>query len=142
VQYTYEDGAWVIAMSGGGSDAGHLVDKDGEVSREKDSKDVHVGPDENGVLIYRPRGRCAALSASDGSDAAIRAEVKLGPMTHPPLSRVYEDSVLPVIDAGLARKIVMDGSEVVEGFSFLPSPSHSIDHACLRFSSRGEHALF
>jgi glyoxylase-like metal-dependent hydrolase (beta-lactamase superfamily II) len=36
----------------------------------------------------------------------------------------------------------VDGTEVVEGFSFLPSPGHSIDHACIRFSSRGEHALF
>jgi glyoxylase-like metal-dependent hydrolase (beta-lactamase superfamily II) len=31
---------------------------------------------------------------------------------------------------------------VVAGVSFLPSPGHSIDHACIRFSSRGEHALF
>src|SRR5262249_19539276 len=28
------------------------------------------------------------------------------------------------------------------GFSFLPSPGHSIDHACICFNSRGEQALF
>jgi glyoxylase-like metal-dependent hydrolase (beta-lactamase superfamily II) len=36
----------------------------------------------------------------------------------------------------------VDGTEVVEGFSFLPSPGHSIDHACISFNSRGEQALF
>src|SRR5262249_10896951 len=81
----------------------------------------------------------------DESDASIRAEAKLGPMPHPPLrgyyEGVYEDSVLPVIDAGLAKEIVVDGTEVVEGLSFLPSPGHSIDHACIRLSSRGEHAV-
>jgi glyoxylase-like metal-dependent hydrolase (beta-lactamase superfamily II) len=47
-----------------------------------------------------------------------------------------------VIDAGLAQEIVVDGTEVAEGISFLPIPGHSIDHACIRFSSRGEQALF
>ena len=107
-----------------------------------DGRWVPTFPNARYIFSGRERAYLAALSASDGSDAAIRAEVKLGRMTHPPLPGVYEDSVLPVIDAGLAREIVVDGTEVVEGFSFLPSPGHSIDHACLRFSSRGEHALF
>jgi glyoxylase-like metal-dependent hydrolase (beta-lactamase superfamily II) len=88
------------------------------------------------------RAYLAALSAADGSDAAIRGQVKLGRMTRSPLPGVYEDSVLPVIEAGLAREIVVVGTEVVEGFSFLPSPGHSIDHACSCFSPRGEFALF
>jgi len=103
---------------------------------------VPTFPNARYVFSGRERVYLAALSASDGSDAAIRAELKLGRMTHPSLPGVYEDSVLPVIDAGLAREIVVDGTEGAEGFSFLPSPGHSIDHACIRFSSRGEQALF
>jgi glyoxylase-like metal-dependent hydrolase (beta-lactamase superfamily II) len=103
---------------------------------------VPTFPNARHIFSGRECAYLAALSASDGSDAAIRAEAKLGRMTHLPLSKVYEDSVRPVIDAGLAREIVVDGTEVVEGFSFFPSPGHSIDHACIRFSSRGEYALF
>jgi hypothetical protein len=46
------------------------------------------------------------------------------------------------MDAGLAREIVVDGTEAVEGFSFLSIPGHSIDQTCIRFTSRGEQALF
>jgi glyoxylase-like metal-dependent hydrolase (beta-lactamase superfamily II) len=121
----------------------HLhADHVGWNTRKVDGRWVPTFPNARYLFSGRERAYLAALSASDGSDAAIRAEVKLGRMTHPPLPGVYEDSVLPVIDAGLAREIVVDGTEVVEGFSFLPSPGHSIDHACIRFSSRGEHALF
>jgi glyoxylase-like metal-dependent hydrolase (beta-lactamase superfamily II) len=34
------------------------------------------------------------------------------------------------------------GAEAVEGFSSIPNPGRTIDHACIRFSSRGEQALF
>ena len=125
----------------------HLhIDHVGWNTRKVDGRWVPTFPNARYVFSGRERAYLAALSAADGSDAAIRAEVKLGPMPHPPLpgiyEGVYEDSVLPVIDAGLAKEIVVDGTEVVEGLSFLPSPGHSIDHACIRFSSRGEQALF
>lgn len=94
------------------------------------------------VFSGRERAYSAALSARDGSDAAIRAEAGLGPMARLPVSGIYEDSVLPVVEAGLAREILVDGSEVAEGFSFLRSPGHSIDHACISFTSKGERALF
>ncbi len=75
VQYTYDDGARVIAMSGGGSDAGHLVDKDGNVPKKKDGKEVHVGPDENGVLIYGEDGTLfVSREALLASDARILSE--------------------------------------------------------------------
>jgi hypothetical protein len=45
VQYTYDDGARVIAMSGGGANPAGLVDKDGNAPRRP------VGPHANGVLI-------------------------------------------------------------------------------------------
>ena len=107
-----------------------------------DRRWVPTFPNARHVFSGRERGYLAALSAADGSDAAIRSEAKLGRMTHPPEPGVYEDSVLPVIEAGLAREIIVDGTEVAEGFSFFPSPGHSIDHACIRFISRGEQALF
>jgi predicted dehydrogenase len=50
VQYTYDNGARVIAMSGGGTRAAGLVDKDGKAPNRP------VGPDENGVLILGENG--------------------------------------------------------------------------------------
>ena len=125
----------------------HLhVDHVGWNTKKVGGRWVPTFPNARYIFSSRERAYIAALSAADGSDAAIRAEAKLGPMPHPPpplsYEGIYEDSVRPVIDAGLAREIVVDGTEVVEGFSFLPSPGHSIDHACIRFSSRGEQALF
>jgi len=99
-------------------------------------------PNAQHIFSGRERAYATALSAGDGSDAAIRDAAKLGPMAHPPLEGVYEDSVLPIIEAGLAREILVDGSEVVDGFRFLPSPGHSIDHASISFTSAGERALF
>ena len=125
----------------------HLhVDHVGWNTKKVDGRWTPTFPNARYVFSGRERAYIAALSAGDGSDSAIRAEAKLGPMPHPPLRLSYEgiygDSLQPVIDAGLAQEIVVDGTEVVEGFSFLPSPGHSIDHACIRFSSRGEQALF
>ena len=59
-----------------------------------------------------------------------------------PAPGVFDDSVRPVIDAGLAHEVAVDGSEVVDGFAFHPTPGHSIDHACISFCSNGERALF
>ncbi|MGJ4902771.1 MBL fold metallo-hydrolase [Bradyrhizobium sp. HKCCYLS2058] len=107
-----------------------------------DGRWTPVFPNAQHVFSGRERAYVAALSAGDGSDAAIRDAAGLGPMLHPPMPGVYEDSVLPIVEAGLAREITVDGSEVVDGFRFVPSPGHSIDHACISFSSRGERALF
>jgi glyoxylase-like metal-dependent hydrolase (beta-lactamase superfamily II) len=125
----------------------HLhVDHVGWNTKKVDWRWVPTFPNARYIFSGRERAYVAALSAADVSDAAIRAEANLGPMPHPPLlgiyEGVYEDSIRPVIDAGLAHEIVVAGSEAVEGFSFLPNPGHSIDHACIRFSSRGEQALF
>src|SRR5215469_11879086 len=125
----------------------HLhVDHVGWNTKKVDGRWVPTFPNARYIFSRRERAYIAALSAADGSDAAIRAEAKLGPRPHPPLpliyEGVYEDSLRPVIDAGLAQEIVVDGTEAVEGFSFLPNPGHSIDHACIRFTSRGEQALF
>ncbi len=55
---------------------------------------------------------------------------------------ILKDSIVPVINAGLADMITIDGSEVVDGIAFMPTGGHSIDHASIRLSSRGEEALF
>ena len=66
----------------------------------------------------------------------------LGVPNHRPLPRVYTDSILPVIEAGLAQAIEIDGQEIVPGFSFHSTPGHSIDHASIRLQSEGEEAWF
>jgi glyoxylase-like metal-dependent hydrolase (beta-lactamase superfamily II) len=99
-------------------------------------------PNARHIFSGRERAYSAALARKDGSDAAVRSEAGVGSMTHPPMAGVYEDSMLPIIEAGLAQEIMVNGADVLEGFSFLPSPGHSIDHACISFTSRGERALF
>jgi glyoxylase-like metal-dependent hydrolase (beta-lactamase superfamily II) len=125
----------------------HLhVDHAGWNTKKVDGRWVPTFLNARYVFSGRERAYLAALSAADGSDAAIRSEANIGLRTHAPLpgiyEGIYEDSVLPVIDAGLAQEIVVDGTEAVEGFAFLPNPGHSIDHACIRFRSRGAEALF
>jgi glyoxylase-like metal-dependent hydrolase (beta-lactamase superfamily II) len=55
---------------------------------------------------------------------------------------VQQDSVRPVIDAGLADMIAVDGREIADGLTILPSPGHTVDHATIVLSSRGHRALF
>lgn len=55
---------------------------------------------------------------------------------------VQRDSVNPVIDAELAEMIDVDGSEVIPGFAFHPTPGHTANHASIVLSSNGQHALF
>lgn len=72
----------------------------------------------------------------DGDDRA------LGPMIRRPLPGIYDDSVRPVVEAGLADLIEINGQEFLDGLSFLRTPGHSIDHASIRLVSRGQEALF
>jgi glyoxylase-like metal-dependent hydrolase (beta-lactamase superfamily II) len=55
---------------------------------------------------------------------------------------VQQDSVRPVVEAGLADMIAIDGREIVDGLSFVPSPGHSVDHASIVLASGGQQALF
>ena len=57
-----------------------------------------------------------------------------------PAPHAYDQSVRPVVEAGLAELIAIDGHEVLEGLSFHPTPGHSVDHASIRLRSRGEEA--
>jgi glyoxylase-like metal-dependent hydrolase (beta-lactamase superfamily II) len=66
----------------------------------------------------------------------------LGKPVRLPASDVYDESVAPVIESGLAELIDVDGAEWLEGISFLPTPGHSVDHATIRLRSGGQEALF
>lgn len=55
---------------------------------------------------------------------------------------VFDDSVLPVIEAGQARAVPDAGAEILDGIRFLPTFGHSIGHMAIELRSRGETALF
>ena len=56
--------------------------------------------------------------------------------------QVQADSVTPIVAAGLAERIEVDGREVIPGFSFHPTPGHAVDHASIVLHSAGAWALF
>jgi glyoxylase-like metal-dependent hydrolase (beta-lactamase superfamily II) len=55
---------------------------------------------------------------------------------------VQLDSVNPVIEAGLAEMIDVDGREVIPGFGFHPTPGHTANHASIVLRSGEEQAIF
>ena len=55
---------------------------------------------------------------------------------------MYNESVVPIIDSGLAKPIAIDGAEPITGISFLSTAGHSVDHASIRLRSGGQEALF
>jgi glyoxylase-like metal-dependent hydrolase (beta-lactamase superfamily II) len=83
-----------------------------------------------------------ALSEGKIPTGEASPDPKLGTAVGTPSPGVYDDSMRPIIEAGLAEIIKVDGNEMLDGLSFLPSPGHSIDHASIRLVSRGEEALF
>ena len=54
---------------------------------------------------------------------------------------VFEDSVQPILDAGLAE-LVSDGFEVAPGITLHAAPGHTPGHLFVRVESEGEVALF
>ncbi|MDR5822300.1 MBL fold metallo-hydrolase [Caballeronia sp. LZ043] len=56
--------------------------------------------------------------------------------------RVFEDSVLPVIESGQARVVPDKGDAILDGIRFLPTFGHSSGHMAIEIRSRGETALF
>lgn len=55
---------------------------------------------------------------------------------------VFEDSVLPVIEAGLVDFIGPDGGNYLDHFTFVPTRGHSIGHMSIRLESGGQAAIF
>jgi glyoxylase-like metal-dependent hydrolase (beta-lactamase superfamily II) len=56
--------------------------------------------------------------------------------------QVQKDSVEPIIQSGLADMIDIDGNESIKGFTFHPTPGHTVAHASIEFRSGEERALF
>ena len=54
---------------------------------------------------------------------------------------ILEDSVYPVVDAGMAVLVGEGGQELLDYFRYVPTPGHSIGHMSLLLESAGEHAL-
>jgi glyoxylase-like metal-dependent hydrolase (beta-lactamase superfamily II) len=59
-----------------------------------------------------------------------------------PSRGVYEDSVAPIVEAGLAERIGNDGGDFLDNFTFRPTKGHSIGHMSIELRSNGEEALF
>jgi glyoxylase-like metal-dependent hydrolase (beta-lactamase superfamily II) len=59
-----------------------------------------------------------------------------------PRRMVFDDSVAPLIDAGLARTIPDEGATLVDGIRFVPTFGHSAGHMAIEMESQGETALF
>jgi glyoxylase-like metal-dependent hydrolase (beta-lactamase superfamily II) len=55
---------------------------------------------------------------------------------------VFEDSVLPIIEAGLAERIGPQGETYLDNFEFVPTKGHSIGHMSIRLASKGQEAIF
>lgn len=55
---------------------------------------------------------------------------------------VYEDSVQPVIAAGLVDFIEVDGGKLLDLLTFMPTPGHSVGHTSIILESAGEKAVF
>ena len=85
VQYTYDNGAKVIAMSGGGTDAKGLVDKDGKEPVGRGGRAFQPGPNANGVLI---QGESGTIFVSRGTILASDAKILSEPLKDDP--KVYD----------------------------------------------------
>jgi glyoxylase-like metal-dependent hydrolase (beta-lactamase superfamily II) len=81
-------------------------------------------------------------SLSGGEPAPDLPPAALGANVRTPYPSVYSESVAPVLEAGLAQLIEVDGAELFDGFAFLPTAGHSMDHASIRLRSGGQEALF
>ncbi|CAB3761398.1 MBL fold metallo-hydrolase [Paraburkholderia solisilvae] len=55
---------------------------------------------------------------------------------------VYDDSVLPVIEADQAIMIDETGGAFLDGIAFHPTPGHSVAHMSISIRSNGDEAIF
>jgi glyoxylase-like metal-dependent hydrolase (beta-lactamase superfamily II) len=84
-----------------------------------------------------------ALTAEDDAEIeAARARAGMGDPVRLPVSGTFADSMMPLNGHIPIRRAKVDGTEVVPGIRFLPTPGHSIDHASIELESGGETALF
>lgn len=98
-------------------------------------------PNARYVFSEREYAYNLALSQERGAVASILRQAGIGTPRHEPLDGVFEDSVMPIVAADQDQRIVIDNTNI-EGFCFHSTPGHSIDHASISLTSRGETALF
>lgn len=55
---------------------------------------------------------------------------------------VFEDSIAPIVDAGLVELIPRCGGRFLDDFTFYPTPGHTPGHMSIGLASGGEAALF
>ena len=111
-------------------------------TRLEDGRWVPTFPNAHIILSDLEYGYGLALTAGD--DAAIqsvRERAGLGEPVRTPVSGTFADSIMPLASANI-RQVSVDGSEVLPGIRFLPTPGHSIDHASIELVSDGDTALF
>ncbi|NYT44794.1 MBL fold metallo-hydrolase [Alcaligenaceae bacterium] len=61
----------------------------------------------------------------------------------PKRQKIYEDSIKPVLDAGLAHTLgASESVELGEGLLYMPTPGHSPGHASIILESNDEYAMF
>lgn len=120
----------------------HLhADHVGWNTRLQDERWVPTFPNARYVFSDREYRYNLALSRERGAVARIQRQAGIGTPRRQPLEGVFEDSVMPIVEAGLDQRIDVDNT-VIEGFRFHATPGHSIDHASISVTSRGETALF
>jgi glyoxylase-like metal-dependent hydrolase (beta-lactamase superfamily II) len=116
------------------------MDHVGWNTRYEDGRWVPTFP--NAKYIFSRIEQRYNASLSGHKPAPDLPPLTLGKPARVPGSGVYDQSVAPIIESGLAKLIDVDGSEALDGMSFLPTPGHSVDHASIRLHSAGQEALF
>lgn len=102
---------------------------------------VPTFPNARYIFSEREYAYNLALSRDRMAVETIQRQAGIGTPRHEPLDGVFEDSVMPIVEAGQDQRIVIDNT-VIEGYCFHSTPGHSIDHASISLTSRGETALF
>jgi glyoxylase-like metal-dependent hydrolase (beta-lactamase superfamily II) len=103
---------------------------------------VPTFPNATYMFSAREQKYAEGLDTDPDRVAGVLADADLGDPVRRPLQGPYRDSVAPLVEAGRAYLIDVDGSEVFEGVTFLPTAGHSIDHAAIIIRSGGEEAIF
>ncbi len=112
-------------------------------TRLEGSKWVPTFP--NAITVCSAREWHYGAALTDGDQIAlkqIRSDAGLGTRVRNPVSGTFSDSMRPLESLGKVRLVEVDGSEIVPGLKFLPSPGHSIDHASIELVSDGHFAIF
>ncbi len=99
----------------------------------------------NATVICSDMEWLYGAALANGDEAAIRTIRNTADLGYPirlPVSGVFADSMQPVMAAGRLKRVAVDGSEVLPGIRLVPTPGHSICHAAISISSKGEEAIF